>query len=122
MFSATRKFPALMERKKVISQWRERSDRWFAAATMKHVKNLAVLVGKNNLVIIGKNDEAHIPASNKQCPILMTMEYPVTLPDQAFVASINDKLLPSVYATREIKRRQFDIHRADSCYHTILET
>lgn len=55
-----------MDRKKVISQWKERSDRWFAAAIMKHVKNLAVLIGKNNVVIIGKNDEAHIPASNKQ--------------------------------------------------------
>ena len=43
---------------------------------MKHVKNLAVLMGKNNVVIICKNDEAHIPASSKQCPILITMGYP----------------------------------------------
>ena len=103
MFSATRKLPALMDRKKVISQWKERSDRWFAAAIMKHVKNLAVLMGKNNVVIIGKNYEAHIPASKKQYPILMTMEYPVTLPDQAFVASTKHKLLPSIYTTIEIK-------------------
>ena len=82
-------------------------DRRFAAATMKHVEELAVLMGKNNVPIIGKDGKAHIPfgipAANKQSPIPMTMEYPVILPDHTFVVSTKHKLIPSVYATREIK-------------------
>ena len=80
---------------------------WFAAATMKHVEELAVLMGKNNVAIIGKDDKGHIPLSipavKKQIPILMTMEYPVILPDHTFVVSTKHKLIPSVYATRQIK-------------------
>ena len=57
---------------------------WFAAATMKHVEELAVLMGKNNVAIIGKDD-------------------PVILPDHTFVVSTKHKLIPSVYATRQIK-------------------
>ena len=82
-------------------------DRWFAAATMKHFKELAVLMGKNNVAIIGKDGKAHIPlgipAAKKQSPILMTMEHPVILQDHTFVVSTKHKLIPSVYATREIK-------------------
>ena len=59
------------------------------------------------MAIIGKDDKAHIPlgipASNKQSLILMTMEYPAILPDHTFVVSVKHKLIPSVYATREIK-------------------
>ena len=79
----------------------------FAAATMKHVEELAVLMGKNNVAIIGKDDKGHIPlgipAVKKQSPILMAMEYPVILPDHTFVVSTKHKLIPSVYATRQIK-------------------
>ena len=89
-----------MERKK-------NPDRWFAAATMRHVEELAVLMGKNKVAIIGKDDKAHIPlgisAANKQSPILMKMEYPVIVPDHTFVFSTKHKLIPSVYATREMK-------------------
>ena len=45
-----------------------------------------------------------IPAANIQSPILMTMEYPVTLPDHTFVVSSKHKLIPSIYASREVKR------------------
>ena len=38
-----------MERKK-------NPDRWFAAATMKHVEELAALMGKNNVAIISKDE------------------------------------------------------------------
>ena len=59
------------------------------------------------MTIIGNDDKAHIPlgipAANKQSPILMAMEYPVILLDQTFVVLTIHKLLPSVYATREIK-------------------
>ena len=74
---------------------------------MKHVEELAVLMGKNDVAIIGKDDKGHIPlgipAVKKQSPILMAMEYPVILPDHTFVVSTKHKLIPSVYATRQIK-------------------
>ena len=74
---------------------------------MKHVEELAVLIRKNNVAIIGKDDKTHIPLgippANKQSPILMTIEYPVILPAHTFVVSTKHKLIPSVYATREIK-------------------
>ena len=82
-------------------------DRWFAATTMRHVQELAILMGSKNVAILGKDDKAliplGIPAANKQSPILMCMEYPVKLPDHTFVVSTKHKLIPSVYATREIK-------------------
>ena len=82
-------------------------DRWFTAATMKLVKELAVLMGKNNVAIIGKDYKDHIPlgipAVKKQSHILMTIEYPVILPAHTFVVSTKYTLIPSVYATREIK-------------------
>ena len=72
---------------------------------MKHVEDLAVLMGKD--YVLGMDEKSHIPmgipAANKQSPILMTMEYPVTLPDHTFVVATKHKLIPSVYASREIK-------------------
>ena len=63
---------------------------------------------KNNVAIISKDGKAHIPldipAGNKQSSIHMTMEYPVILPDHIFVVSTKHELIPSVYATRKIKK------------------
>ena len=82
-------------------------DWWFAAATMKHVKDFAVLMEQNNVAITDKDNKAHIPlgipAANKQYTILITMEYHVTLPDHTFIFSNKHKLAPSGYATREVK-------------------
>ena len=74
---------------------------------MKYAEDLAVLMGADNVAILGKDDKSHIPmgipAANKQSPILMTMEYPVTLPDHTFVVASKHKLIPSIYASREVK-------------------
>ena len=74
---------------------------------MKHVEELAVLMGKNNVAITGKDGKAHIPlaipAANKPSPILMTIEYPVILLDHNFVVLTKHELIPSIYVTREIK-------------------
>ena len=55
----------------------KKQDRWFAAATMKHVEDLVVLMGAHKVAILGKDDKSHIPmgipAANKQSPILMPM-------------------------------------------------
>ena len=74
---------------------------------MKHVEELAVLMGKKNVAIIGKDGKAHIPlaipAANMPSLILMTIEYIVILPDHTFVVLTKHKLIPSIYVTREIK-------------------
>ena len=44
-----------------------------------------------------------IPAATKQSLILMCMEYPVLLPDHTFVVASKHKLIPSIYASRQIK-------------------
>ena len=74
---------------------------------MKHVEDLAVLMGAANVETVGKDDKSHIPlgipAANKKSPILMMMEYPFTLPDHIFVVATKHKLIPSVYTLQEIK-------------------
>ena len=64
-------------------------------------------MGAENVAFLGKDDKAliplGIPAANKQTPILMSMEYPVTLPDHTFVVASKHKLIPSIFASREIK-------------------
>ena len=73
---------------------------------MKHV-DLAVLMSVANEAIVGKDDKSHIllgiPSANKESPILMTMEYPATLPDHTLVLATKHKLIPSVYGSQEIK-------------------
>ena len=74
---------------------------------MHHVEDFAVLMDDDNVEILGKDYKAliplGIPAANKQSPILMCMEYPVTLPDHTFVVASKHMLIPSIYASREIK-------------------
>ena len=45
---------------------------------MQHVEDLAVLMSRENVAILGKDDKALIPLgipdTNKQSPILMNME------------------------------------------------
>ena len=82
-------------------------DRWIAAAPVHHMESFTILMGVENVAILGKDDKATIPlgipAANKQSPILMCMKCPITLPDHMFVVASKHKLIPSVYAAREIK-------------------
>ena len=59
-------------------QWAKNSERWFSSTTTQHVEDLAVLMSRENVAILGKDDKAliplGIPAANKQSPILMNME------------------------------------------------
>ena len=101
-------------------------DRWFTAATMKLVKELAVLMGKNNVAIIGKDYKDHIPlgipAVKKQSHILMTIEYPVILPpphlccfDQIYADTIR-------LCNKRDQRGWLDVQWTNSFCHTIFET
>lgn len=58
-------------------------------------QGLGCVHGGKIMHINGKDDMAHIPlgipAANKQCSILMTMEYTVTLRDHTFVVATRHK-------------------------------
>ena len=73
---------------------------------MHHVEDLAILMGRKNVAFICKDDRTlspfGIPAENKQSPILMDVEYPVTLPDHTFFVPSKRKLRLSIYASRQI--------------------
>ena len=53
---------------------------------MHHVEDLVVVMGRENVAILVKDNKALIPlglhAANKQSPIMINKEYPVTLPDR----------------------------------------
>ena len=59
-------------------QWAKNSERWFSSTAVQHVEDLAVLMSRENVAILGKDDKAliplGIPAANKQSPILMNMQ------------------------------------------------
>ena len=82
-------------------------DRWFAAGIMKHIVDFALVMGENNVAILGNDDKAYIPvyipAATKQSPILINMKYPVLLSDHTFVVASKHQLIPSIYASRETK-------------------
>ena len=99
-------------------------DWWFAAATMKHVES-AILMGKNNVATIDKDDKAHIPlnipAANKQSPMVMTMWYPVILPDHTLVVSTKQADTIRLCNQRN-QRGWLHVQWTNSCCHTIFET
>lgn len=71
------------------------------------METLASLLGAKQCAVISQDDKASVPlgitAANKQAPILMHMEYKVTLPDHDWVVAPRHKLIPSVYAGIVIK-------------------
>lgn len=82
-------------------------DRLFSTATMHHLEELASMLGPNEVCFISQDDKARIPlgltAANKQSPLLMHMEYRVSLPDHDWVVAAGHKLIPSVYAGIKIQ-------------------
>lgn len=57
--------------------------------------------------MISQDDKSRVPigltAANKQAPLLMHLEYKVTLPDHDWVVAPRHKLIPSVYAGIKIE-------------------
>jgi len=86
---------------------KKHEDSHFASATISYLKDLAVLMGNGPFFFLSQDDKARIPlglpAANKQMPLLMHVEYKVTLPDHDFVVASRHKLIPSVYAACHIK-------------------
>ena len=71
------------------------------------MEQLISTLGSNQVALISQDDKSKVPigltAANKQAPMLMHLEYKVTLPDHDWVIASRHKLIPSVYAGIEIK-------------------
>lgn len=82
-------------------------DSKFASTSIFHLEQVASLIGPKHVFFISQDDKARVPigitAANKQAPLLMHMEYKVTLPDHDWVVASQHKLIPSVYAGIIIK-------------------
>lgn len=77
-------------------------DTNFAASTIRHLEELSSFLGPNAVSFISQDDKARVPigitAANKQSPMIMHVDYRVTLPDHDWVVANKHKLIPSVYA------------------------
>ena len=77
-------------------------DQDFCVATIRALQTIASLLGPDQVFYLSQDDKARVPlgltAASKQAPILMHMEYKVSLPDHDFVIASGHKLIPSVYA------------------------
>jgi len=83
-------------------------DGRFCSATLKRLEELASLLGPQEVCFLSQDDKARVPlgltAANKQAPLLMHLEYRVSLPDHDWVIAARHKLIPSVIAGIEIKK------------------
>lgn len=86
-------------------------DAKFAMATIANMEEVASILGPLEVCFLSQDDKARVPigltAANKQAPLLMHMEYKVTLPDHDWVVAGGHKLIPSVYAGITIKTGEF---------------
>jgi len=82
-------------------------DGKFAKATINNLEEIAAWLGPQEVCFLSQDDKARVPigitAANKQAPLVMHVEYRVTLPDHDWVVASGHKLIPSVYAGIEIK-------------------
>ena len=83
----------------------------FAKSTIRHLEELAGILGPEEVCFLSQDDKCKVPigltAANKQAPLLMHLEYQVTLPDHDYVIAANHKLIPSVFGGMEIKKNCF---------------
>lgn len=77
-------------------------DTKFATASIRYLESLASILGPAQVCFSSQDDKARVPlgitAANKQTPILMYVEYRVSLPDHDWVVADRHKLIPLVYA------------------------
>jgi len=82
-------------------------DGEFCTSTIRNLEELASLLGPKEVFFLSQDDKAKVAigvtAAKKQSPMLMHLEYKVTLPDHDFVVASRHKLIPSVYAGIVIK-------------------
>ena len=77
-------------------------DQKFCLSTIKHLEEISSTLGPNEVCFLSQDGKARVPigltAANKQSPLLMHVEYRVSLPDHDWVVAAQHKLIPSVYA------------------------
>lgn len=82
-------------------------DKYFCFASIRHVEELASILGPDEVLFLSQDDKARVPigmaAAVKQSPLLMHLEYRVKLPDHNWVVANRHKLIPSVIAGIVIK-------------------
>jgi len=70
------------------------------------------LLGPKQAALISQDDKARVPigvtALQKQGPLLMHVEYKITLPDHDWVVAERHKLIPGVYAGIVIREAKLD--------------
>ena len=81
---------------------RSHIDTQFATTSIRYLETSASVLGPMQVFFLSQVDKTRIPlgitAANKQAPILMHMEYRVSLPEHDWVIAERHKLIPSVYA------------------------
>ena len=91
-------------------------DGKFAMSTMANMEELASVLGPQEVCFLSQDDKARVPigitAASKQPPLLMHVDYKVSLPDHDWVVAGGHKLIPSVYAGIEIKPAEISCHNA----------
>ncbi|CAF4890528.1 unnamed protein product, partial [Rotaria socialis] len=84
-------------------------DQYFAMNTINHLKTLASMFGSDAVFFLSQDDKARVPiglpAARKQAPLLMHLDYKISLPDHDFVVAPGHKLIPSVYAACTINNK-----------------
>ena len=74
-------------------------DQYFATNTIDHLKTLAGTFGADAMLFLSQDDKARVPlglpAARKQAPLLMYLDYKISLPDHDFVIVSGHKLIPS---------------------------
>lgn len=83
----------------------------FCTATIKYLEDIASLLGPNQVCSLSQDDKARVPigltAANEQAPMLMHVQYKISLPDHDWVIANEHKLIPSVYAGLTIQNNYF---------------
>lgn len=78
---------------------KKHDDQYFATNTINHLKTLAGSFGGDAVFFLSQDDKARVPiglpAARKQAPLLMHLDYKITLPDHDFVVAAGHKMIPS---------------------------
>ncbi|CAF1024873.1 unnamed protein product [Rotaria sordida] len=77
-------------------------DGHFATATIRYMKDLASIFGNDCVFYLSQDDKCKVPlglpAARVQAPLLMHLDYRISLPDHDWVVAPRHQLIPSVYA------------------------
>ena len=77
-------------------------DGEFCTATITHLEELLSILGPKEVCFISQDDKCRVPigvtAPKKQSPLLMHVQYRISLPDHDWVVADQHELIPSIYA------------------------